>query len=94
MHTTQWGCAANWDDCRVLLPALRATEIEEGFNSVSSCAADGMPAEGLQFPESSPNGTPVGPLPVPRRGGRGVAARENVVLYDMPPAPAEEHRLR
>ncbi|MFD7818271.1 FAD-dependent oxidoreductase [Streptomyces sp. NPDC059785] len=38
--------APSWEDCRRLLPALRATEIEEGFNGVFSFTPDGMPVLG------------------------------------------------
>nr|WP_190853815.1 FAD-dependent oxidoreductase [Streptomyces aurantiacus] len=38
--------AASWDDCRRLLPALRESEIERGFNGVFSFTPDGMPVLG------------------------------------------------
>ncbi|QFZ77568.1 FAD-dependent oxidoreductase [Streptomyces fagopyri] len=38
--------APSWEDCRLLLPALRGTEIEEGFNGVFSFTPDGMPVLG------------------------------------------------
>ncbi|MGW0913408.1 GcvT family protein [Streptomyces sp. NPDC002784] len=38
--------APAWDDCRWLLPALRDSEIEEGFNGVFSFTPDGMPVLG------------------------------------------------
>ncbi|WP_425424741.1 GcvT family protein [Streptomyces aurantiacus] len=38
--------APSWDDCRRLLPALRESEIEEGFNGVFSFTPDGMPVLG------------------------------------------------
>ncbi|WP_405917653.1 FAD-dependent oxidoreductase [Streptomyces sp. NBC_00728] len=43
---TEEDWAPSWDDCRRLLPALRATEIEEGFNGVFSFTPDGMPVLG------------------------------------------------
>ncbi|GHE02528.1 GcvT family protein [Streptomyces alanosinicus] len=36
----------SWEDCRRLLPALRETEIETGFNGVFSFTPDGMPVLG------------------------------------------------
>ncbi|MFJ1973410.1 FAD-dependent oxidoreductase [Streptomyces sp. NPDC087903] len=42
--TEDW--APSWDDCRRLIPALRETEIEEGFNGVFSFTPDGMPVLG------------------------------------------------
>ncbi|NGO09608.1 FAD-dependent oxidoreductase [Streptomyces sp. HC44] len=38
--------APSWDDCRLLIPALRETEVEEGFNGVFSFTPDGMPVLG------------------------------------------------
>ncbi|MGD1224622.1 FAD-dependent oxidoreductase [Streptomyces krungchingensis] len=38
--------APSWDDCRRLLPALRGSEVEEGFNGVFSFTPDGMPVLG------------------------------------------------
>ncbi|MFD5630236.1 FAD-dependent oxidoreductase [Streptomyces sp. NPDC127072] len=38
--------APSWEDCRELIPALRDTEIEEGFNGVFSFTPDGMPLLG------------------------------------------------
>ncbi|GDY72495.1 hypothetical protein SAV31267_019800 [Streptomyces avermitilis] len=38
--------APSWEDCRRLFPALRDTEIEEGFNGVFSFTPDGMPVLG------------------------------------------------
>ncbi|OIK00541.1 GcvT family protein [Streptomyces colonosanans] len=38
--------APSWEDCRRLIPALRGTEIEEGFNGVFSFTPDGMPVLG------------------------------------------------
>ncbi|MBT2439542.1 FAD-dependent oxidoreductase [Streptomyces sp. ISL-36] len=38
--------APSWEDCRTLLPALAAGEIEEGFNGVFSFTPDGMPLLG------------------------------------------------
>ncbi|MET7828349.1 FAD-dependent oxidoreductase [Streptomyces sp. NPDC005386] len=43
---TEEDWAPSWEDCRRLLPALRATEIEEGFNGVFSFTPDGMPVLG------------------------------------------------
>lgn len=43
---TQEDWAPSWEDCRLLLPALRGTEIEEGFNGVFSFTPDGMPVLG------------------------------------------------
>ncbi|MEV6172304.1 FAD-dependent oxidoreductase [Streptomyces sp. NPDC051954] len=43
---TEEDWAPSWDDCRWLLPALRDTEIEEGFNGVFSFTPDGMPVLG------------------------------------------------
>ncbi|MET7700598.1 FAD-dependent oxidoreductase [Streptomyces sp. NPDC005485] len=43
---TEEDWAPSWQDCRVLLPALRDTEIEEGFNGVFSFTPDGMPVLG------------------------------------------------
>ncbi|MFF3000029.1 FAD-dependent oxidoreductase [Streptomyces sp. NPDC057950] len=43
---TEEDWAPSWQDCRRLLPALRATEIEEGFNGVFSFTPDGMPVLG------------------------------------------------
>jgi glycine cleavage system aminomethyltransferase T/glycine/D-amino acid oxidase-like deaminating enzyme len=42
--TEDW--APSWDDCRRLIPALRESEIEEGFNGVFSFTPDGMPLLG------------------------------------------------
>ncbi|MBL1109300.1 GcvT family protein [Streptomyces sp. 5-8] len=36
----------SWEDCRRLLPALRGTEIETGFNGIFSFTPDGMPVLG------------------------------------------------
>ncbi|MEU6122325.1 FAD-dependent oxidoreductase [Streptomyces sp. NPDC047123] len=38
--------APSWEDCRGLLPALKDTEITEGFNGVFSFTPDGMPVLG------------------------------------------------
>ncbi|MGC9498943.1 GcvT family protein [Streptomyces sp. WG7] len=38
--------APSWEDCRRLMPALRETEIESGFNGVFSFTPDGMPVLG------------------------------------------------
>ncbi|MGX1129176.1 glycine cleavage system aminomethyltransferase T/glycine/D-amino acid oxidase-like deaminating enzyme [Streptomyces glaucescens] len=38
--------APSWEDCRGLMPALRDTEIETGFNGVFSFTPDGMPVLG------------------------------------------------
>ncbi|MFG2605517.1 FAD-dependent oxidoreductase [Streptomyces sp. NPDC048514] len=38
--------APSWEDCRWLLPALRETEIESGFNGVFSFTPDGLPVLG------------------------------------------------
>ncbi|MEV5342918.1 FAD-dependent oxidoreductase [Streptomyces sp. NPDC052676] len=38
--------APSWEDCRRLIPALRATEIDTGFNGVFSFTPDGMPVLG------------------------------------------------
>ncbi|MEU9734722.1 FAD-dependent oxidoreductase [Streptomyces sp. NPDC048002] len=38
--------APSWDDCRWLIPALRDSGIEEGFNGVFSFTPDGMPVLG------------------------------------------------
>jgi glycine cleavage system aminomethyltransferase T/glycine/D-amino acid oxidase-like deaminating enzyme len=38
--------APSWQDCRRLIPALRATEIDTGFNGVFSFTPDGMPVLG------------------------------------------------
>ncbi|MFF1656395.1 FAD-dependent oxidoreductase [Streptomyces sp. NPDC058255] len=43
---TEEDWAPSWDDCRWLMPALRETEIEEGFNGVFSFTPDGMPVLG------------------------------------------------
>ncbi|WP_371551209.1 FAD-dependent oxidoreductase [Streptomyces sp. NBC_00554] len=43
---TEEDWAPSWDDCRDLMPALRETEIEEGFNGVFSFTPDGMPVLG------------------------------------------------
>ncbi|MFD9330313.1 FAD-dependent oxidoreductase [Streptomyces sp. NPDC060065] len=43
---TEEDWALSWDDCRELMPALRETEIEEGFNGVFSFTPDGMPVLG------------------------------------------------
>ncbi|MGK9464067.1 GcvT family protein [Streptomyces sp. G6] len=38
--------APSWEDCRRLMPALRGTGIESGFNGVFSFTPDGMPVLG------------------------------------------------
>ncbi|MEU1294457.1 FAD-dependent oxidoreductase [Streptomyces sp. NPDC005840] len=38
--------APSWEDCRELVPALRESRIEEGFNGVFSFTPDGMPLLG------------------------------------------------
>lgn len=38
--------APGWEDCRRLMPALRESEVEEGFNGVFSFTPDGMPVLG------------------------------------------------
>ncbi|MBA2812691.1 GcvT family protein [Streptomyces sp. KM273126] len=38
--------APSWDDCRRLMPTLRGSGIEEGFNGVFSFTPDGMPVLG------------------------------------------------
>ncbi|MFJ2264314.1 FAD-dependent oxidoreductase [Streptomyces sp. NPDC087844] len=43
---TEEDWAPSWDDCRLLMPALRGSEIEEGFNGVFSFTPDGMPVLG------------------------------------------------
>ena len=43
---TEEDWAPSWQDCRWLIPALRDTEIEEGFNGVFSFTPDGMPVLG------------------------------------------------
>ncbi|MET9566444.1 GcvT family protein [Streptomyces tauricus] len=43
---TEEDWAPSWDDCRQLMPALRGSEIEEGFNGVFSFTPDGMPVLG------------------------------------------------
>lgn len=43
---TEEDWAPSWNDCRDLMPALRETEIEEGFNGVFSFTPDGMPVLG------------------------------------------------
>ncbi|MFJ2772674.1 FAD-dependent oxidoreductase [Streptomyces sp. NPDC087300] len=43
---TEEDFAPSWEDCRWLLPALRDTGIEEGFNGVFSFTPDGMPVLG------------------------------------------------
>ncbi|MFC9677078.1 FAD-dependent oxidoreductase [Streptomyces sp. NPDC056949] len=43
---TEEDWAPSWQDCRWLIPALRGTEIEEGFNGVFSFTPDGMPVLG------------------------------------------------
>ncbi|MFF1359292.1 FAD-dependent oxidoreductase [Streptomyces sp. NPDC058297] len=43
---TEEDWAPSWEDCRWLIPALRETEIEEGFNGVFSFTPDGMPVLG------------------------------------------------
>ncbi|WP_314415991.1 GcvT family protein [Streptomyces kroppenstedtii] len=43
---TEEDWAPSWDDCRRLLPALRGSAIEEGFNGVFSFTPDGMPVLG------------------------------------------------
>ncbi|MFJ8828075.1 FAD-dependent oxidoreductase [Streptomyces sp. NPDC102467] len=43
---TEEDWAPSWEACRTLLPALRNTDIEEGFNGVFSFTPDGMPVLG------------------------------------------------
>lgn len=43
---TEEDFAPSWEDCRRLLPALRDTEVAEGFNGVFSFTPDGMPVLG------------------------------------------------
>ncbi|MCX4668738.1 FAD-dependent oxidoreductase [Streptomyces sp. NBC_01381] len=43
---TEEDFAPSWEDCRWLLPALRDTEVAEGFNGVFSFTPDGMPVLG------------------------------------------------
>ncbi|MBM7170912.1 GcvT family protein [Streptomyces sp. G44] len=43
---TEEDFAPSWEDCRWLIPSLRAAEIEEGFNGVFSFTPDGMPLLG------------------------------------------------
>ncbi|GAA2343219.1 FAD-dependent oxidoreductase [Streptomyces kunmingensis] len=43
---TEEDWAPSWEDCRRLMPALRNTDIEEGFNGVFSFTPDGMPVLG------------------------------------------------
>ncbi|MEU4930367.1 FAD-dependent oxidoreductase [Streptomyces yokosukanensis] len=43
---TEEDWAPSWQDCRRLLPALRETKIETGFNGVFSFTPDGMPVLG------------------------------------------------
>ncbi|MFG2647393.1 FAD-dependent oxidoreductase [Streptomyces sp. NPDC048436] len=43
---TEEDFAPSWEDCRRLLPALRGTEVAEGFNGVFSFTPDGMPVLG------------------------------------------------
>ncbi|MFF8659401.1 GcvT family protein [Streptomyces huasconensis] len=43
---TEEDFAPSWEECRWLMPALRAAEIEEGFNGVFSFTPDGMPLLG------------------------------------------------
>ncbi|MGV9428058.1 GcvT family protein [Streptomyces sp. NPDC003656] len=43
---TEEDWAPSWAECRRLLPALRGTEIESGFNGVFSFTPDGMPVLG------------------------------------------------
>ncbi|MCF3122416.1 GcvT family protein [Streptomyces arenae] len=43
---TEEDFAPSWEDCRWLLPALKETAIEEGFNGVFSFTPDGMPVLG------------------------------------------------
>lgn len=38
--------APSWEDCRTLVPALRGTDIDTGFNGVFSFTPDGMPVLG------------------------------------------------
>ncbi|MFF4468846.1 FAD-dependent oxidoreductase [Streptomyces sp. NPDC001599] len=38
--------ASSWEDCRRLMPALRGSEVESGFNGVFSFTPDGMPVLG------------------------------------------------
>ncbi|MFJ2905089.1 FAD-dependent oxidoreductase [Streptomyces sp. NPDC091279] len=42
--TEDW--TPSWEDCRRLVPALGASEVEEGFNGVFSFTPDGMPVLG------------------------------------------------
>ncbi|MEU5002517.1 FAD-dependent oxidoreductase [Streptomyces sp. NPDC021622] len=43
---TEEDFAPSWEDCRWLLPALRDTDVAEGFNGVFSFTPDGMPVLG------------------------------------------------
>ncbi|MEW2394030.1 FAD-dependent oxidoreductase [Streptomyces venezuelae] len=43
---TEEDFAPSWEDCRQLLPALKAAEVAEGFNGVFSFTPDGMPVLG------------------------------------------------
>ncbi|MEU5777544.1 FAD-dependent oxidoreductase [Streptomyces venezuelae] len=43
---TEEDFASSWEDCRQLLPALKAAEVAEGFNGVFSFTPDGMPVLG------------------------------------------------
>ncbi|WP_235882617.1 GcvT family protein [Streptomyces apricus] len=43
---TEEDWAPSWEDCRRLMPALRGSAIEEGFNGVFSFTPDGMPLLG------------------------------------------------
>ncbi|WPO75075.1 GcvT family protein [Streptomyces sp. KN37] len=43
---TEEDFAPSWEDCRWLMPSLKETEIEEGFNGVFSFTPDGMPLLG------------------------------------------------
>ncbi|MFD5271252.1 FAD-dependent oxidoreductase [Streptomyces sp. NPDC058335] len=43
---TEEDWAPSWEDCRRLLPALRDSDIEDGFNGVFSFTPDGMPVLG------------------------------------------------
>ncbi|MFD5257894.1 FAD-dependent oxidoreductase [Streptomyces bobili] len=43
---TEEDWAPSWEDCRRLVPALRDSDIEEGFNGVFSFTPDGMPVLG------------------------------------------------
>lgn len=43
---TEEDFAPSWEDCGLLLPTLRGTEVAEGFNGVFSFTPDGMPVLG------------------------------------------------